>query len=137
MPKISDLALDVDRATEGVWATYPWDDRVRVKLSRITHPDYAERLEQVCAPHRDPDGNVPKEMYERLSRQAMAVLFREWEGILDDDEEPLPCTRENAEPFMVEERLRPFGNWVRNVVMGVAAYTQASAKAAAGNSSAS
>jgi len=149
--------LRTDRSAErdGVWKQ--WAPGVRVRIARVSMVSYEMLKQQKLAARasdiiKDMDAIKaagdslellpPKirALFDEIHAECLAELaVREWEGIEwsddDDNDEPLPCTLENA--ILVLSQVSEFRDWVLQETLDRENYVPAAAMALVGNSVAS
>ena len=140
--KLSSLATDEKLSTEGVWVDYVDGARLLVARTGNKHfRDYCRarfgkvgrtfRAEELLT-QKNKNGTTSRE--EAIVREGVAKhVLRDWEGIEDDDGNPLPYTPEQGlEAF---EKYPEFLDDVLSVAGDVQNFKDAGVEEATGNSS--
>lgn len=82
---------------EGVWI--PLSSSARLKIARLTNPKYQAALKRLSKPYIKPGmrmRDLDDEVYEDITRQAVAeAILLDWEGI-EKDGQPLPYSKQEA-----------------------------------------
>lgn len=96
--KLSDFKYNETLAESGIWVTI--DEGAKIKISKLNHPKYRALVAQLRKPYRSYEiakRELPDDVVRSMTVEACArEILRDWEGILDDDNKPIPFNYENA-----------------------------------------
>lgn len=110
--RISKLALDIGAIEGGTWVDHiPGLGDIRLKVRGIGNADYRllnAKLLREAVTANGPGEELTLEQSDALQRQLLldAVLL-DWDGLVDDDDNPIPFSRDQAETYLTEPRYRP------------------------------
>ena len=135
MTNIYDMfATDTLREAEGFW--HPVSDTIQFLMARAggSNSNFAKSLEVRTRPHRRKIDNDDMDL--DLANKIMIEVFAEtvikdWEGITNEDGEPMPYTKENA--VMLLTQLPDLFNELREVAVKQANFRSANLEDAVGN----
>lgn len=94
-------STDVNLEENGVWVDF--GDGIRIRVRRIRSKKSLEVRKELERPYTSDirKGPLPESTMETLLLQQMAhALVVDWEGIVDDNEQPIPCTPDNITEVM-------------------------------------
>lgn len=115
--KLSDIAIDVERSEGGDWVRdIPDAGELQLKVRGLRSKDYQQRIAtQMAAVPRSKRvaGRIPADVSGRIIGEAMAEhLLLDWRGLTDDNDQPLPFSKEKARQLLVDPRYTRFREWV-------------------------
>lgn len=145
--KISDVRVDPSKIEAGAWiGDVPEFETVRFKVRGLGCSEQQKlqrRLFEGIPRSRRPKGRISDDDQERiLNRCLVEVILLDWDGLQNDDDSPLPYSREMAEKFITDpayRKLREAVIWAADAVAndraeGVAVATGNSALTSVGSS---
>ncbi len=98
--KITSLATDISKETEGVWITIDEDTGARIRVGRMGNTAYEEELARLTRPygHRvRATGGLDAKLIQKLIRQAVAShVLRGWENMAGPTGALVPYTPATA-----------------------------------------
>jgi hypothetical protein len=130
MVKLNSLKVDPQRSNEGVW--FDWTQGVRLLIARIGNASFDSRLRELM----DGEKAAGNEDISRENLTMMAVaetVLLGWEGIEDDDGEPLEWSVETSYALLSDEALADLYKFVIIKASEVAHYRFKADKDAAKN----
>lgn len=134
MPKLSALYQDLQLERDGAWFEHHSGARFKVARSNSSAYEEARRLALEPYIERARRQRISEEELREILTPAFAAhLLRGWEQVDDDAGQPLPCTPENAERVLRDERLRDLREWLFDCSDRAAAYRARAAEDARGN----
>lgn len=101
--RFSKFKTDSTKEEEGVWVDY--ESGFRVKIARIGNPKFKEFMLKKSKPHmrKLQSGNIDNDLADGLMKEAIArTILVDWEGLLDDQDQPIPFSQETALDLMKE-----------------------------------
>lgn len=103
--KLSKFKTDKSMETEGVWVDVA--DGLRLKVARIGNPAYKTHIRRLGKPHvnmiRHANQAVDLDVMDALTVKAMAAnVLLDWEGLEDEDGNPIPYSVKKAEELMTD-----------------------------------
>jgi hypothetical protein len=132
--RISDFKIDEATVERGEWIdNIPNFGNVRLRVRGAGNGDYRVLLTRLIAavPSNKKIGGQlhPKENDAIMSEVLRETCLLEWEGITDDNDVPIPYSKEAALELFKERRFREGVGWAANVVAeGVAGKANGAAK---------
>jgi|GEM_PF-1729617 len=107
------IVFDEKKATDGAWCD--WVRGVRVKIRTLSRSKFRAFQKESSfkdyrfdeAGRRVIDERIDQ---EKLDRLIYDHLIEDWEGIVDSEGKPLPCTAETK--VLVTDAISSFANWV-------------------------
>lgn len=89
---------DAKKEIEGTWI--PLSATARIKVAREGNPRHQACLKRLTAPYLKPGirtNDIPDDTWEAVTREAAAeTLLVDWEGIVNDANEPVPYSKAEA-----------------------------------------
>lgn len=95
--KISKFATDLELEESGVWVDI--GEGARLRVARVGNPRYRKRLRELLAPHKRlvRIDKLPEDLSDELVIKAFAeTILLDWEGLEDDNGEPIEYSVEHA-----------------------------------------
>lgn len=95
--RFSKLKTDENLENEGTWVDY--ESTFRVKIARIGCRRYKEYMMKAGKPHMRSlkRGEIDNDLADDILRKAIAeTILLDWEGLYDDNDNPIPFSKENA-----------------------------------------
>lgn len=98
---LSRFSTDLDMEENGAWVDFGEHEdgtKIRVKVRRIRSKksqDVRKELEKPLLSKIRSGTVTDKEMEDLVYKQSAYALVADWEGILDDNDQPIPCTPAN------------------------------------------
>jgi hypothetical protein len=111
--KLKDVVVDTARAEEGAWVNIiPEMEGLRIKTRGVNNKDWRklqQRLIQSTPRKRRAQGNLDPEDFDRIMSECLLNHgLLDWDGLEDDDGNPLPYSREKAKLFLTDPDYRRF-----------------------------
>lgn len=142
--KLSSLKINSTRAEQGAWVSdLPQMGDLRLKVRGFSNTDYAAFMaREVAAVPRDQrekgrsDGALkPKARDTLLIRGMVEHILIDWSGLTDDNNKPIPYSKERAMEMLLDPDLRPFRDAVAFAAAEVEEVQSDRVEAVVGNSS--
>jgi hypothetical protein len=115
--KLSSLKINSTRGEQGAWVKdLPGMGDLRLKVRGFSNTDYAAFMsKEVAAVPRDQreggrrDGALKQKARDTLLIRGMVEhILVDWDGLTDDNEKPVPFSKERAMDLLLDPDLRPF-----------------------------
>ena len=107
------LETDPDLEAEGVWCAYP-GTQSRFKVRSLEGSDaekYRQKLIQERVEEIREGGESQRVALTDIAQSVLSdVLVADWDGVLGDDDQPLPFSIENCRLLLA--RVRPVRSWL-------------------------
>lgn len=110
MFRLSDIAIDPQAATDGVWETYA--DTFEVRIARTNNRRYQQMLGEAIAEHGGLRKLTPEESDAIVVRCMGAAIVTGWRGLFDDEGKEVPYSPERAAAILGDPRYQDFRDWV-------------------------
>jgi hypothetical protein len=122
--KLKDVAVDSGRAEEGAWVdNIPDMEGLRLKVRGSNNKDWRklqQKLIQAIPRKRRMSGQLePEDSDDITTKCLLNTSLLDWDGLDDDDGNPLPYSRETANKLMTDpdyRRFRESVSWAANWV---------------------
>lgn len=95
--RFSNLKTNDDKENNGVWVDYA--SGFKIKIARMGSRRFKEFMAKAGKPHlrKIQRGNLDNDVADTMMKKAIArTILLDWEGLLDDDNQPIPFSEENA-----------------------------------------
>ncbi len=122
--KLSDIAIDPVKLEQGDWVDkIPLMGELRLRVRGVNNADY--RKLQATLLDAEPrqfkrDGRLRPDRQDALQATLlMNTVLIDWEGVLDENDQPIPYSKEMAKTLLTEPRYRNFRDavaWAASVV---------------------
>lgn len=114
MTRFSSLAVDSTKAVEGVWI--PWLRGVRLRIARLGNRAHREFLTSEFQRIRAELGRVANEKEsENIEIRALAThVLKDWDGLVDDNDQPLTYTVELGVEMLQDSGYEEMSTFVLN-----------------------
>jgi hypothetical protein len=126
MAKMSKFRLDIETVERGRWVD--WRDGVRLLIASVDSPayvrasrEYFRENREACAEAFGEDQNT-RALFDALRPVFAKTILLGWEGIDDEDGNPIPYSPENALTFLTDPELVHLWDFVLSAAQNVAAY---------------
>lgn len=111
--KLSDIRIDVNRQEEGAWIdNIPEFEGLRLKVRGLNNISYRklERKLMTSIPRAKRLGGTldSEEQDKILATCLMQCCLMDWDGVLDDNDQPLPYSKDMAHKLLFEPEFRRF-----------------------------
>lgn len=93
--------VDTVKETEGVWVAM--DHGIEIKIARLNSPAYRAEVERQRVPYRVQirTGTLSDKQAESILTKSLArAIIKDWRGVTDEKDKPLPFSIEEAERAM-------------------------------------
>lgn len=122
--KLTDLAVDTDRAENGAWVgDIPEVQGLRLKVRSSSNADWRRLLAKLteAVPRKKRLGGRidPEEQDKIISSCLMNTCLLDWEGLQNDDGTDIPYSKEMAKKLLTEPQYRRFRDsvvWAASIV---------------------
>lgn len=106
--KITSIAADLAKETDGDWVDIAEWPGVRLKVRSLNSKDYQNAREQRIAKLTKDLGRPPysSEFALHLSKLVAAFLLLGWDGIVDDAGKPIEYTAQKAADLLADPTMR-------------------------------
>lgn len=131
--KISTFKTNVESEQEGVWVDI--GSGARIKVARMNNFAYEDEIRRLGKPHLRAIrlGTLENETLEKITIKAFSLhILKDWDGIDDDEGEPIPFSSAKAEELMTD--YRDFYRMVQEFANEQDLYRKAEQEDAEGNS---
>lgn len=142
--KLSSLKVNSSRAEQGAWVKdLPGMGDLRLKVRGFSNTDYAAFMaREVAAVPRDQreggrrDGGLKPQTRDALLIRGMVEhILVDWDGLTDEEEQPVPFSKEQAMALLADPDFRPFRDAVAFAAGEVEEVESDRVEAVVGNSS--
>lgn len=115
--KLSSLKINSTRAEQGAWVKdIPGMGDLRLRVRGFSNSDYAAFMaREVAAVPRDQregnrrDGALKQKARDTLLLRGMVEhILVDWDGLTDDNDKPVPFSKDRAMDLLLDPDLRPF-----------------------------
>lgn len=122
--KLSDLTIDADRLENGDWVdNIPEMGGVRLKVRGFNNSDWRKLQNTLieATPRKQRLGGRldPNTMDEITSKCLLNACLLDWDGLLDDNDKPIPYDKKRAEQLLKDPQYRKFREavvWASQIV---------------------
>jgi hypothetical protein len=122
--KLTELAVDNDRAENGAWVDdIPELQGLRLKVRSSQNADWrrlqAKLMDAVPRKKRMGGRMDPDEMDRIMGSCLLNCCLLDWEGLEDDEDKPIPFSKQMAQKLLTEPEYRRFRDgviWAASVV---------------------
>lgn len=122
--KLKDAKVDTERAEAGAWVeNIPDMEGLRLKVRGANNRDWRRlqtKLIQAVPRKRRMSGNLDPDDSDNITNHCLLnTCLLDWEGLEDDEDKPLPYSKEMATKFMTDpdyRRIRDAVSWAANKI---------------------
>ncbi|WP_185982980.1 hypothetical protein [Aureimonas mangrovi] len=137
--KLSALKINATAVEEGAWVdNIPELGGIRLKVRGHGNAHYRRlqsRLIEATPRSQRQRGSVDSDVMDQITNKCLAqTVLLDWDGLLDDNDQPIPFSAEAALAYLSDPSLRPFRDGVAFAAAIVAQTEEEGAKDDAGNS---
>lgn len=106
--KLNSIKADLAKESEGDWVAIPEWPGVRFKVRSIHCKDYLNAREMKVQGLVKALGRLPtsSELEPHIGKLVSAFLLLDWDGLLDDNDKPLPYSAERARELLGDPAMR-------------------------------
>jgi len=143
MARLSRIATDTEKASEGQWVEFcPAQDAndkpLELKIARLGNTAYNQRLQQLVRPHRRKVRMGFDDDLEGFVKIAVAeCCLVDWRGMSDDNGKNIKYSKEKSVEIMTDPVYSDLFDFVMDYAGDAAVYREMVVADAAGNSQAS
>lgn len=122
--KLSEIRIDPEKLEQGDWVgDIPEMGELRLKVRGIGNSDF--RRMQAKLTEAEPrqyriSGRLPPERQDAITAKCLLhTVLIDWDGVLDDDDQPIPYSQEFAQDLLTKPEFRRFREavaWAATVV---------------------
>lgn len=111
--KLSSLKINADAVEQGAWIdNIPELGGIRLKVRGNGNADFrrmqSKLIEAVPRGQRQ-RGMIDPDVQDTITARCLAhTVLLDWQGLTDDNDVPIPFTKEKALEFLLDPTLRPF-----------------------------
>jgi hypothetical protein len=140
MARLSRIATDTDKASDGQWIEFcpaqkEGDKPLELKVARMGNPSYNQRLQELVRPHRRKVRMGFDEDLEGFVKIAVAeCCLVDWRGMFDDDDKLIKYSKAKSVEILTDPIYVDLFDFVMEVAGDAAVYREAVTQDAAGNS---
>jgi hypothetical protein len=140
--KLKNLKVNSARAETGDWVgDLPGMDDLRLKVRGFSNADFgaitSREASKVSREQREGgrrDGAPLPHVREQIMVKAMTdAILLDWDGLTDDEGQPIPYTKETAAQLLSDPDCRPFRDAVSLAAARVEEFSEDQVQAVAGN----
>lgn len=113
MVKLSQVTLDKERQTEGVWSPDPWGHGFEFLIASSDSPDFRRAASEAVRLRDDPK-TTDKDVQDALTRAVAKHILKGWRGLEDDSDAPIPYSFERSCDYMGLPQFAHFRSWVES-----------------------
>ena len=111
--KLSDLKIDPIKFEQGAWVdNIPQLGDIRLKVRGINNADWRRlqtRLIEAVPRAKRPNGRVDPGEMDRITTSCLVnTCLLDWDGLLDDEDQPLPYSKAAADKLLNDPAMRRF-----------------------------
>lgn len=122
--RLSELKIDAEKFEKGAWVdNIPDMGEVRLKVRGIGNADFRRlqtKLFDAEPRQYKVGGKLSPERQDAITAQCLAnTVLIDWQGILDENDQPIPYSREMAKELLTNPEFRRFRDgviWAASVV---------------------
>jgi len=140
MAKLSKIATDTDKASEGQWVEYcPAIDKdepaLEFKIARLGNPAYNQRLQSLVRPHRRKVRAGFESELEPFVKQAVAeCCLVDWRGMQTDDGKSIKYSKKTSLEILTDPRYSDVYDFILDFASDAAIYREMTIEDSAENS---
>lgn len=135
MGKLSRVAIDSERESEGVWVDY--EAGIKLKIARMNNPDYERRMKRRSkffqVKYRRGQTPDPEELNPLINDAMAHHILVDWKDVEDDDGKPLPYSPAKALEIFEDPKYADFRSFVLQVSQEQELFRKEEVEDAAGN----
>lgn len=137
--KLSALKVDAGKVENGAWVdSIPQMEGVRLKVRGTRNSDYRklqQRLINAVPRKKRAAGNIEPDVQDQIAAQCLLTCcLLDWEGIEDENDQPIPYSKDKAREFLTMPEYRAFLDGVIWAASVVGEEEETEREEAAGNS---
>jgi len=119
--RLSEIENDLTKENEGVWLTFSGD--IEVKIANVGNEEYIKLSEKLYKPFKKAlrKDTLDSKKHLAIAHKLMVeTIILDWKGIDDDNDKPIPYSKEKALEIVQTKKYKKFVDWISNEALDLA-----------------
>src|SRR5215207_282633 len=108
--KLSDIKININAVEKGDWVgDIPEMGDLRLRVRGTDNADYSALQDKLLRAARRRNGNASREQRDQITATLLLeTVLLDWDGILDENNRPIPYSKDFAQTLLTDPEYRDF-----------------------------